>query len=85
MFVSYLQMVSKPNLMAQPNQPLGGIVLVPLDCVTIIHGELMMEIVIAFSECYEGSQQVISRRVLVIVRRVANPMGNGIDTRRRLN
>ena len=59
--VTCLQMASKPNLMAQPNQPLGGIVLVPLDSITIIHGKLVVEIVVAFSECYEGSQQVISR------------------------
>ena len=43
----HLQVRSKSKLLANPNEPLGRVVLVPLDRVPVVHGELVVEVVVA--------------------------------------
>lgn len=40
-------MRSKSKLFANPNEPLSGVVLVPLNRVPVVHGELVVEVVVA--------------------------------------
>jgi len=44
-----LQMTGKSDLLASPDKPFGRIVLVPFDGISVVHGELMMEVVVAFA------------------------------------
>ena len=71
---AYLEVRSKSELLANPNEPLGGVVLVPLDCIPVVHRELMVEVVVAFPNGDECGNQVIARSVLVVERRFAQPV-----------
>ncbi len=51
----------------------------PLDGVAVIGGELMMEVVVAFSERDEGGNDVVTGRVAVIERLVAEPVSERVD------
>jgi hypothetical protein len=48
------------------DEPFGGVVLVPFDGVTVIHGKLMMEVVVSLADGHESREDVITRSVLVI-------------------
>ena len=58
----------QPELLAHPDEPLGGIVLVPLDRVAVVHGELVVEVVVPFADGDEGGDEVVARGVLVVER-----------------
>lgn len=73
-------MTGKPNLLQYPDEPLSGVVLIPLDGITIVHGELVMEVVVTFTNGRKGRSEVISWRVLVIEGRLAKPVGKRVDT-----
>ena len=77
-------MTSKSKLLANPNEPLGRVVLVPFDGISVVHWELMMEIVITFTDGYQCCSEMVSGRVLIIKRSFTQPMSKGIDTERRL-
>ena len=62
------------------DEPLGRIVLEPLDGVSEIHRELVVEVVVAFSDGAEGGEEVVTGSVLVIERLVSEPMGERVDT-----
>ena len=48
------------------DEPFGGVVLVPFNSVTVIHRELMMEVVISFANGYKCGDKVVTRSVFVI-------------------
>ena len=48
------------------DEPLCRIILVPLDGISVVHGELMVEVVVTFTNGDESSDNMISRSVLVI-------------------
>jgi hypothetical protein len=66
------------------NEPLGWVVLEPLDGVSEIHRELVVEVVVAFTDGTEGSEEVVAGSVLVIERLVSEPMSERVDTEGRL-
>jgi len=66
------------------DEPLGGVVLEPLDGVTEVHGELVVEVVVAFSDGAEGGEEVVAGSVLVVKRLVTEPVGERVDTEGRL-
>ena len=66
------------------DEPFGGVVLVPFDGVTVIHWELMMEIMVSFADGNESGKDVIARGVLVIERSLTEPVSEGIDAERGL-
>ena len=80
-----LQLVSQTKLLHGPDEPLGRVVLVPFDSVSVVHRELVVEIVITLSDGDKGGDHVIAGCVLVIERSLAEPVGEGIDTERRLS
>lgn len=66
------------------DEPLGRIVLEPLDGVSEIHGELVVEVVVAFSDGAKSGEEVVAGGMLVIERLVSEPMGERVDTERGL-
>lgn len=53
--------------------------LMPFNSIAIITGELVVEIVVSFTEGDKSSNNVISRRVAVIEGLITEPMGQGVD------
>jgi hypothetical protein len=80
-----LEVRRKADFRSQPDHPFRGIVLIPLDRVSEVHGELMVEIVIAFAESGEGGDHVVTRGMLVVKRSIAEPVSKGIDAKGRLS
>jgi hypothetical protein len=66
------------------DEPLGGVVLEPLDGVSEIHRELVVEIVVTLANGAESSEEVVTRSVLVIEWLVSEPMSERVDTECRL-
>ena len=74
----------EPKERACRDEPLGGVVLVPLYGISVVHGKLVMEIVVPLAKGQEGGEEVITRGVLVIERRLPEPVGEGVDAESRL-
>ena len=81
---TYLQVRSKSKLLANPNEPLGGVVLVPSDRIPVVHWKLVVEVVVALPNGNKCSNQVVTRSVFIIKRRLAQPVSKRVDTKRRL-
>ena len=77
-------MTSESQLLANPNEPLGGVVLVPFNGISVVHWELMVEIVITFADGYQRRCEMVSWGVLVIERSFTQPMSKRVNTERRL-
>ena len=56
-----LQVVGEAELLPDPDAPLGGIILPPLNGVTEIAGELVVEVVVTLTKGDKGGDDVISR------------------------
>lgn len=74
-------MTGQADLLAAPNEPLGGIILVPLDGITVIHRELMMEIMIPLADGNERSKEMVAWCMLVVEWRRSKPVSDGVDTK----
>lgn len=68
-------MGSKADLLAGPNKPLGGIILIPLDRIPVVHGKLVVEVVVTFANGDKRSDHMVTRSMLVIKRCFSKPMG----------
>lgn len=66
------------------DEPLGRIILVPLDGIAVVHGELVVEVVVAFTNGNERSDEVVAGSVLVIKGSLSKPVGQRVDTESRL-
>jgi len=73
---------SKP--IANCDEPFGRVPLVPFRGVSVVHRELMMKVVVSLSESHKRCEEMVSRRVLVIERAFAQPMGQGVYRKYRL-
>jgi hypothetical protein len=73
-------MRGKASLLHGPNEPFRRIILVPSYSVPVVHRELMMEVVVAFTYSNESCDHVVARSELVIERTVAKPMSERINT-----
>lgn len=69
-----LQVAGKTELGAHPDEPLGRVVLVPPNSVTIIHRELVVEIVVTLSNGDQCGDEMVARSVLVIKWCLAEPV-----------
>ena len=79
-----LQLIGQTKLLHSPDKPLGRVVLIPFDGVSVIHGELVVEIMITLSDGDEGGDHVIARCMLVVEGGLTQPVSEGIDTESRL-
>ena len=78
------EVASQSKLGTNPNEPLRGVILVPLDGIPIVHGELMMEVVVALTDGDECSDEVIPGSVFVVERCLTEPMSERVDAECRL-
>jgi len=60
--------------LADPNEPLCWVVLVPFDGVSVVHGELVVKVVVSLADCDEGGNEVVARCVLVVKRSLPEPV-----------
>lgn len=75
-----LQIIRKTELFASPDEPLGGVILVPFDSVAVVRGEFVVEVVISLTKSDQGSDDVVTRGVAVIERLVSKPVSERVDT-----
>jgi hypothetical protein len=64
---------------AKRDEPLGGVILVPSNGIPIVGRELVMKVVIAFPERDEGGDEVVPRRMLIVERRLSEPMRERVE------
>lgn len=74
-----LQIERQPQLARTANQPLGRVIVVPLDPVPVIVRELVVEVVVAFAHGDEGGDGVVARGEAVGVGGFAEPVCEGVD------
>ena len=74
-----LEVIGEAELLANPDEPLGRVVLVPLDGVTVVGRELVVEVVIALAESDECRDHVVAGAVAVIEWLIAEPVGKRVD------
>jgi hypothetical protein len=74
-----LEVGGETELAPQPDGPLGRVILVPLDSVTVVGGELVVEVVVALTESDERSDDVVPGAVAVVKGLVAEPVGKRVD------
>ena len=77
-------MARQPDLLAHIYEPLGRVVLVPPDRVTVVHRELVVEVVVALADGSKRGDEVVARRVLVVERSLAEPVRERVHAERRL-
>ena len=75
-----LQVVGETELLPAPDRPFGGVVLPPVQGVAVIGWELVVEIVVALTECHQCGEDMVTGRVAVIKGLVTQPMCKGVDT-----
>jgi hypothetical protein len=79
-----LEVVCETNLLVDPDEPLGWIILPPFNGVAVVRWEFMVKIMVAFAECDKSSDDVIARRVAVVEGLISEPMGEGVDAKSSL-
>jgi len=79
-----LEVGSEAESRSSPDEPLGGVVLVPLDGVSEVHGELVVEVVVTLSDGAKSGEEVVARRVLVVEWLVFEPVGQRVDAKGRV-
>jgi hypothetical protein len=77
----YLEMTCKPYFLTSVDKPLCGIVLIPFDSITVVHRELVVEIVVTFTDSDECSGKVVARGMLVVEWRFAKPVCKRVDAK----
>jgi hypothetical protein len=80
----YLEVACQANFLARPDEPLGRVVLIPLDSIAVVHRELVVEVVVSFTNGNESSDEVVARTVFVIERRFTKPVSERVNTECRL-
>lgn len=78
------QVVCQTELLPSPDHPFGWVILMPFDRVTIIGGELVVEVVVTFTHRDQSSEDVVTRRVAVIEGLISQIMGQGVHAEGRL-
>lgn len=74
-----LEVVGEAELLPHPDAPLGGIILMPCDGIAVIGRELVVEVVVTFSEGDDGSDEMITGRVAVVEWLVTEPVSKRVD------
>jgi len=72
-------MARKSKLLAHPDEPLGRIVLIPLDSVAVVHWELVVEVVVTFANGDECSRKVVPGGMLIVEGSSSEPVGERVN------
>ena len=83
--IAYFQVRSKADFLAYPDEPFSRIVLVPSEGIAVVHWELMVKVVVTFTNGHKSGNKMVARRVLIIERRISQPMCQRVDAECRLN
>lgn len=75
------QIIGKAKLLPHPDCPLGGVILMPFDGITIVRGKFVMEVVVTFTESDKSSDDVVTRRVAVVKWLVTKPVSQRVDAK----
>ena len=62
----YFQVRSEADFLAGPDEPLGRIILVPSDGIAIIHRELVMKVVVTFTNGNECSDEMVTWCMFIV-------------------
>lgn len=74
-----LEVVGETGLLPEPDGPLGGVILVPLDSIAVVGWELVVEVVVTLAKSHKSGDQVVTRRVAIIEWLVAEPVSQRVD------
>lgn len=74
-----LEVSGQAQLAADPDEPLGRIVLVPLERIAIVHRELMVKVMVTFTDGDQSSDHMVPGGMLVIKWRFSEPVCKRID------
>lgn len=74
-----LEIVGEAELAPEPDAPLGGVILVPLDGIAVVGGELVVEVVVALAEGDESGDDVVAGAVAIVEGLVTEPVGQRVD------
>jgi hypothetical protein len=74
-----LEVVGEADPLHDGDEPLGRVILPPLNSVAEVAGELVVEVVVALAEGHESGDDVVARRVAVIEGLVTEPVGQAVD------
>lgn len=69
---------------AERDEPFGGIILIPMECVSVVHRELMVEVMIALAHGEKSGNEVVAWGKNIVVGRRAKVMCDGVDAERAL-
>jgi len=75
-----LKIVCQAKLLPGPDSPFCRVILMPFDSVAVIRRELVVEVVVTFSEGNECSNDVITWGIAVIEGLITEPMCQGVNT-----
>lgn len=79
-----LEVARKAELLTHPDEPLRWVVLVPFDRVPVVHGELVVEVVVALADRDQRGNEVVTRSVLVVEWCLAEPVRKRVHAECRL-
>lgn len=79
-----LQVIGETELGKCPDEPLGGIVLVVDNSVAVVLRELMVEVVITFTQSSKGSNPVVARGMMIIEGIFTKPVRKAVDAESRM-
>jgi hypothetical protein len=79
-----LEMGGQSENVHRLDEPLGWVVLPPPDSVPVVHGELVVEVVVTFTDGDKSGDQVVARTVLVIEGGLSEIMSQGVNSERRV-
>ncbi|KAI3484012.1 hypothetical protein L1887_53026 [Cichorium endivia] len=74
-----LEVRGETELAHGANEPLGGVELVPLNSVAVVHGELVVEVVVALADGDESGEEVVAGRHLVVKSGLAEVVSERVD------
>ena len=74
-----LEVGGETELAPDPDGPLGGIILVPLDGVAVVGRELVVKVVVTLAKSDKCSDDVVPGAVAVVEWLVAEPVGKRVD------
>ena len=74
-----LEVVGEAELLPCPDRPLGRVVLVPLNGVAVVGGELVVEVVVALTKSDKSSDDVVTGAVAIVEGLVTEPVSEGVD------
>ena len=80
-----LEVRSKADELHGCDEPLGGIILIPLDGIAIVHWELVMEVMVTLSKGDKRGENVITRSMLIVKGSFTEPVSERVDTEGRLS